>query len=139
MSKKDFYAGFDEEKQKQYAEEAQRRWGDEAVKSQKRWESYTPEEKNEILAQMHEISASIAANMDKGPESAEVQYWIGRWHKHINKYFYDCSLEIFEGLGHGYNEDPEFRATYENIRPGLAAFMEQAMTHYCVVMTLQQG
>jgi len=30
-------------------------------------------------------------------------------------------------------EDPEFTATYENIRPGMAAFMDKAMTHYCKV------
>ena len=130
MSQKDFYSGFDEEKQKKYAEEAQQRWGDTAAESQKRWESQTVEEKNEILGKMHDISAGVGANMDKGPESAEVQYWIDRWYKHINQYFYDCSLEIFEGLGHMYVEDPAFKETYENLRPGLAAFMEKAMTHY---------
>lgn len=138
MSNQDFYKGFDEEKQKEYAEEARQRWGDEAVQSQKRWESYTPEEKNEILGKMHEISTSIAAHMSKGPESPEVQYWIDRWYKHINQYFYTCSLDVFESLGHTYTEDPAFRETYENIRPGLAALMEQAMTHYCVVKVTQQ-
>lgn len=133
MSEKDFYAGFDEEKQRRYAEEAQKRWGKTAADSQKRWEQATREEKNNILGQMHELSIGIAENMDKGPESPEVQYWIDRWYKHINKYFYDCSLEIFEALGHVYVEDPEFTASYENLRPGLAAFMEKAMVHYCQV------
>jgi DNA-binding transcriptional MerR regulator len=131
MEKKDFYKGFDEEKQKRYEQQVRERWGDEAMDKTKDWNAYTRAEKNDILAQMHEISASIAANMDKGPESAEVQHWIGRWHKHIDQYFYPCSLEIFEALGHGYVEDPEFRATYEGIRPGMAAFMEKAMTLYC--------
>jgi hypothetical protein len=103
----------------------------------KDWNAYSPEEKNDILGQMHEISENIIANMDQGPESAEIQYWISRWHKHINQYFYECTLEIFEALGHGYTADPEFRATYENMRPGMAAFMEQAMTHYCKVMAVQ--
>ncbi len=133
MSTQDFYAGFDEEQQKEYAREAERRWGQTAAASQKRWDQYTPAEKNEILGQMHEISAAIAANMEKGPQASEVQYWVGRWHRHINQYFYDCTLEIFEALGHTYVDDPAFRATYEAIRPGLAAFMQQAMTHYCQV------
>ena len=133
MNDKDFYSGFDEEQQKEHAEEAERRWGETAAQSQRRWNSYSREEKNTFLAQMHEISASLAANMDKAPESAEVQYWIGRWHQHIDQYCYPCSLNVFEALGHMYNEDPAFQATYEGIRPGMAAFMEKAMTHYCTV------
>jgi DNA-binding transcriptional MerR regulator len=133
MSDKDFYSGFDEEKQKEHAKEAERRWGGEVAQSQQRWNAYSRDEKNDILAQMNEISINIAANMDKGPESAEVQQWIARWHQHINRNFYTCSLEVFEQIGHGYVEDPEFTATYENIRPGMAAFMDKAMTYYCKV------
>ena len=67
----------------------------------------------------------------QGYDSPQVQYWVGRWHQAINNNFYDCSLEIFEALGHMYPEDPQFRAAYEDIHPGLAEFMEQAMTYYC--------
>ena len=77
------------------------------------------------------ITMGVVANMDNSPESPEVQYWIGRWHQSINKNFYECSLEIFEALGHGYVEDPQFNAFYEKIQPGLAAFMDKAMTYYC--------
>jgi len=131
MSKLEFYEGFDEEQQKQRAQQARERYGDEAMAKTKNWNAYTPEEKNAILAEGHEITTGIAANMDKGAESPEVQYWIGRWHKSINTHFYACSLEIFETLGHGYTTDPEFTAFYEKIRPGMAVFMEKAMTHYC--------
>ncbi|NLG99707.1 MAG: MerR family transcriptional regulator [Chloroflexi bacterium] len=130
MNDLEFYKGFDEEQQKRRAKEAQERWGETAVESQKRWEAMTPAEKNNVLAQMNEITIGIASNMDKGPTSPEVQQWIDRWYKHINASFYDCSLEIFESLGHMYNEDPAFRETYEKVRPGMAAFMEQAMTYY---------
>lgn len=139
MEKKDFYSGFDEEKQKQYAQQARERYGEEAMAKTKDWNAYTPAEKNDILAEGHEINMSIVANMDRGYDSPEVQYWIGRWHNAINTYFYECSLEIFEALGHGYNQDPEFKAFYEKIHPGLAAFMEEAMTHYCKMRASQQA
>ena len=139
MSKQDFYKGFDEEKQKRYEQEARERYGDEAMARTKDWNAYTPEQKNDILAEGHEINMSIVANMDRGFDSAEVQYWIGRWHNAINTYFYECSLEIFEALGHGYYQDSEFKAFYEKIHPGLAAFMEQAMTHYCKMRASQQA
>lgn len=133
MSSQDFYKGFDEEQQQRYAVEAEKRWGETAASSQKRWNAYSPAQKNEILGAMHDISSNIAANMEKGPQSAEVQHWVDRWFNHINQYFYTCNLEIFEALGHMYVQDPAFQDTYEKIRPGLAAFMEQAMTHYCEV------
>ena len=130
MSNQDFYQGFDEEKQQQLAEEAQQHWGETAAQSQQRWSRRSRAEKNDFLAQMHAISAGIAASMDSGPQSAEVQGWIDRWYRFINDECYDCSLEIFENLGHMYVEDPRFTETYENIRPGMAAFMDQAMTYY---------
>jgi DNA-binding transcriptional MerR regulator len=133
MSEKDLYSGFDEEQQKRYAEEAQQRWGDTAATSQRRWEAYSRDEKNNILAEGKEISTNLAAHMDKGPQDADVQYWIDRQFKYFNRYFYDCTLDIFEGLGHMYTEDPRFEANYENIRPGMAAFMEKAMSYYVQV------
>jgi DNA-binding transcriptional MerR regulator len=139
MSKKDFYTGFDEEKQKRYEQQVRERFGDEAMAKTKDWNAYTPEEKNDILAEGYEINMGIVATMENGYNSPEVQYWIGRWYNAINTHFYACSLEIFKALGHGYNEDPEFNAFYENIHPGLAAFMEKAMTYYCKDMVEQSA
>jgi len=133
MSTQDFYSGFDEEKQKKLAEEAQNLWGESVVQTQKRWESYSREKKNAVLAENHAITNGVAAAMDQGPESPEVQQWIERWYRSINENFYTCSLEMFEALGHGYVEDERFSATYEKVKPGLAAFMDKAMTYYCKV------
>lgn len=130
MSNQDFYQGFDEARQQQLSEEAEERWGETVAQSQQRWSRLSRAEKNDFLAQMHAISTNIAANMDKGPQSAEVQEWIDRWYRFINDECYDCSLEVFENLGHMYVDDPRFKETYEKIRPGMAAFMDQAMTYY---------
>lgn len=137
ISPKDLYSGFDEEQQKQRAEQAQQRWGERAAQSQKRWTAYNRAEKNDIMVRMSEISQNLASLMGSSPASPQVQEWIDRWYRHINTYFYDCSLEIFEALGHAYVQEPEFEATYEKIRPGLAAFMEQAMVIY--VQTAKSG
>jgi DNA-binding transcriptional MerR regulator len=131
MDTLEFYKGFDEEKQKLRTEQAHERWGEKAMAHTRDWNAYTPQEKDAILREGHEINTGIAKNMERGYASPEVQYWIGRWHEAINTYFYECSLEVFEALGHGYVEDPEFRQFYDQIRPGMAAFMEQAMSHYC--------
>lgn len=139
MSKKDFYSGFDEEQQKQYEVEVRARWGDEALARTKPWNEYTAEEKNAILADLNKIGLGVAANMEKGIASPEVQQWIDRWYRAINQYFYECSLDVFEALGHGYVEDARFTATYEAIRPGMAAFMDQAMTYYCQLKRKDAG
>lgn len=133
MTTQNFYAGFDEEQQQAYADEAQRRWGETAGQSQERWKAMTRCDKNAFLARMNEISTNLASNMEKGPQDDLVQQWIARWHDHIDRFCYPCSLEMFEALGHLYVEDPAFTATYDTIRPGMAAFMEKAMVHYCQV------
>ena len=131
MSTKDFYTGFDEEQQQRYEEEAAQRWGAETVaESSRRWNAKTPAEKNALLAENNQITQGIAEAMELGPEHPTVQQWIGRWYQSINTNFYPCTLEIFEALGHGYVSDPRFTATYEKIRPGMAAFMEKAMEYY---------
>jgi DNA-binding transcriptional MerR regulator len=130
MSNQDFYKGFDEQQQKERAREAEQRWGKVAADSQKRWEDFTPQQKNAALAENHAITDGIVNEMDKGYDSPEVQYWVDRWYKSINTNFYACSLEVFEALGHMYVEDARFTETYENMRPGMAKFMEQAMTYY---------
>jgi len=38
-----------------------------------------------------------------------------------------------------YVEDPAFTENYEKIRPGLAAFMDKAMTYYCKVKASQKA
>ena len=134
MSDQDLYAGFDEEQQKAYEQEARQRWGDEQVEqSSRRWKGYSRAEKNALMAENQAITLGIADNMEKGFDSPEVQHWIDRWFRQINERFYTCSLEVFEALGHGYVEDARFSETYEKIKPGMAAFMEKAMTHYCKV------
>ena len=131
MSTKDFYTGFDEAQQKRYEEEAAQRWGAEIVaESSRRWNAKSPAEKNALLAENNQITQAIADAMPLGPEHPIVQEWIRRWYQSINTNFYPCSLEIFEALGHGYVSDPRFTATYEKIRPGMAAFMEKAVVYY---------
>jgi hypothetical protein len=48
--------------------------------------------------------------------------------QHINRWFYECSYEIHVGLGQMYVDDPRFTATYEAIAPGLAGYLDAAIT-----------
>ncbi len=130
MSKKEYYEGFSEEKQKEYEQYVRQRWGDEKVESStRRWAALTDEEKKAYGARGDALHKALAASMSKGPQHPEVQALIQQYREHLS-FFYDVTPEIFEGLGHGYNQHPDFIAFYEQYAPGMAKFMEEAITYY---------
>jgi DNA-binding transcriptional MerR regulator len=132
MSDSEMYEGFSEEKQKEYSREARQRYGEDMVQeSENRWNRLTPEEKQAKLAETDAVARAIVEHMAEGPESPEVQRLIGRMHQGIN-FYYDCTYEIFQGLGHMYNEDPRFKEMYQTkYHPDLPAFLERAISYYC--------
>ncbi|MFN8448285.1 MAG: MerR family transcriptional regulator [Anaerolineae bacterium] len=133
MSQEQLFAGFSEEKQKQYEQEIMNdpRYDQDKVReSQRNWGSYSKTKKDQVIQEGKDIYVDLLKVMDKGAGSPEVQAIMARWHQHL-RYFYEPTPEILRGLGHMYNQHPDFVANFEKMRPGLAAFMEQAVTHYC--------
>ena len=72
MSKKKLFAGFTEEEEKHYAQEARERWGEQSVNdSYKRYNSYTPEQKAQIGAEGQAVYEDIVKLIDDhAPTSA---------------------------------------------------------------------
>jgi DNA-binding transcriptional MerR regulator len=137
MSKKKIFEGFSEEKQKQYEKEAIQQYGEDNVRqSYKLWNSYTEEQKEKVKQEGGAVYNDLVANMSHGPESPEVQAILVRWHQHL-RYFYEPSLEVLRGLGNGYNEHPDFNATFTAIHPDLPAFLQKAITHYVDVLEIE--
>ena len=131
MSDRELFEGFDEEKQKQYAEEARRRYGSAEVDdSMKRWGGYSAAQKGQIVAEGEQISRDLAASMSKGYDSPVVQQIVARWHQHL-RYFYEPSVERLRGLGQLYVDDPDFRANYVKVDPKLPEFFRDAIVFYC--------
>ena len=129
MSKKKIFEGFNEEKQKQYEEEATKLWGESVKETTKLWNSYSEEKKQAIMAEGSAVYTDIVANMDKGPKSQEIQTILVRWHDHL-RYFYEPSIETLGGLGEMYHDHPDFNATFTAIHPDLPGFLKQAIAHY---------
>ena len=131
MSKKQYFEGFNEEKQRQYSKEARQLYGEKAVQqSEDLWNNYTPEKKAAIQAEQQQIYLDLVVVMDKGYDSPEVQRVLVRWHQHL-RYFYEPTVERLEGLGHLYNQSPDFIANFQKFHPDLPAFLEKAITFYC--------
>ena len=131
MKSKEIFAGFSEEQQDEYAEQARQRWDPELVdQSMKRWNSYSEEKKQAILAEGREIYQGIFDNMTQGHDSLEVQDWVAKWHQNM-RYFYEPSIDVLRGLGQLYIDSPDFRANFEKFSPEYPEFLNEAIQFYC--------
>ncbi len=136
MSKKNIFKGFSEEKQKQYEQQAIEEWGETAEETIAYWNSYSDERKEAVMAEGNAIYAELAENIDKVPDSPEVQTLLVRWHEHL-RHFYEPSIEMIEGLGNMYFEHPDFNATFTAIDPALPAFLQRAIATYADTLETQ--
>jgi len=122
-----FGDGFSED----YAEEAEQRWGEtEAWKqSQRRTSKYTKAEWAEVKAEMDATNAAFVSAMADGePATSPRAMDAAEQHRlHIHRRFYDLTHEFHRGLGDMYLADPRFTKTYEDIRPGMAQYIRDAI------------
>lgn len=68
-------------------------------------------------------------------EDPRVQAAVQANHMFINDQFYDCSLDMFSGLGQMYVMDERFTAFYDKYAPGLAVYYNDAIQHYCITQS----
>jgi DNA-binding transcriptional MerR regulator len=130
LTDQDLYEGFTTEQIERFKREAREMYDPTLVeKSEQRLKRMSRAEWKAVGAEGEAVTTALAALADREPGDAEVQGLIARHHAWIEN-FYPCSAEVYRGLGQGYVEHPEFRAFYENYRPGLADFMSAAMNHY---------
>ncbi|WP_431042980.1 MerR family transcriptional regulator [Streptomyces sp. P1-3] len=115
----------------QYAEEVERRWGDtEAYReSQRRAAAYTKEDWLRIKDESDDWTRRIAALMASGaePESEAAMELAEEHRQQICRHHYECTYEIHTGLAEMFTADPRFTATFEAVRPGLAAYLREAI------------
>lgn len=132
------FSGFSEEKQREYEQQiaSDPHYDQSKVReSQRRWKSYTTQQKQAIFAEGSTVYADLTALMQSGASasSAEAHAVMARWHQHI-RHFYEPTLDILRGLGRMYNEHPDFIATFQQFHPDLPPYLEQAVAHYCATL-----
>ncbi|MBT2662636.1 MerR family transcriptional regulator [Bacillus sp. ISL-45] len=136
MADRDMFKGFNmkeiEEHQKKYSEEAKKKYDKETVENvEKRTAGYSAEDWAEIQSKTDEIYKQLIARMDQGPEAQEVQQAVADWRQFITDHYYDCTLDIYRGLGDLYVADPRFTKNIDKHQQGLAAFFKEAIHFYC--------
>lgn len=128
MDAKALFDGFDPA---EYEEEAKARWGRTAayIESQRRATKYGPDDWKKMKAEAEATTAALAALAASGARPDDVRAMaLAEAHRlHIDRWFYPCSSEVHVGLGEMYVADERFTATYDEVRPGLARFLRDAI------------
>ncbi len=113
-----------------YESEAEQRWGDtEAWKqSHQRTAKLTKQEWVEIKEAGDDLNRRMAAAMQGGtaPDSPEAMDLAEEHRAGIGR-FYDCSHQMHRGLADMYLADERFTRTYEDVAPGLAQWVHDAI------------
>ncbi|MBI9047266.1 MAG: MerR family transcriptional regulator [Anaerolineaceae bacterium] len=122
-----YFEGFDE---RQYAEEAELRWGETMSykESMQNWSSYSDEQKEVIKMKSKDLAIRmVSENQDVKPDDMDVQKAVGEYLAHINEYFYTCDAASLVTLSEMWVEDPRFAQNYNRIREGGAEFVREAV------------
>lgn len=114
-----------------YAQEAEQRWGDTDAwkESQRRTKSYTKEQWQQIKDEGDQVNARFVELMDAGVPAGSEQAMDAAEaaRQQICTWFYDCPREMHAGIAEMYVADPRFTQTYEDVAPGLAQYVRDAV------------
>jgi len=115
----------------QYAEEVEERWGDTDAyrESQRRTSSYTKEDWLRVKTEQEAAGRALAEAMQGGhaPDSDVAMDAAEQSRLVIDRNFYPCSHQMHVNLGEMYVADPRFTKTYEDMAPGLARYVRDAI------------
>jgi hypothetical protein len=137
MNPEDLFDGFDADKQKGYEADLVTRYGtgvqDKIDESWRRVGRMSKADVDGIQADLATRDQDYAALLDAGvaaddPRTQAVTAEHYRWVCQ----FWTPDADAFAGLGDLYVDHPDFRARYDAVRPGLAAFVRDAMATYAV-------
>ena len=115
----------------EWAEEARERWGhtDEYRESQRRTTAYTKEDwarlKDESDAQLRAMRDYLQAGV--APDSAEAMALAEQHRQFVTRWFYDCGYDMHRSLAELYVADERFTKTFDDLAPGLAHYVHDAI------------
>jgi MerR family transcriptional regulator, thiopeptide resistance regulator len=114
-----------------YEDEARERWPEQYEQSRRVAEAITPEQMEAIQKDLTAYMIRLAELMVAGKPAgdAEVLDEVG-WHYRWVSRFWTPGAEAYRNLGRMYVDDERFRASYERIAEGLAAYQREAMAAY---------
>lgn len=111
-----------------YAEEAEQRWPNQYVESQRRLRAMSKDDQRALFEAGNQTHRELAALFVAGVlvDDEAVQQLIGQHYQWVAA-FWTPNREAYIALGEMYVADARFTATYDGFAPGLAPFMRDAM------------
>ena len=131
LTKEEMFDVFGDFDPTEYAEEVRERWGDTDAyqESTRRTARYGKADWLEIKAESEDIGRrwidALRSGIDPTSDAATDIAEAGRLQ--IDRRFYTCSHEMHVNLGEMYVADPRFTKTYEDMAPGLAHYVRDAI------------
>ncbi|MFK5647677.1 MerR family transcriptional regulator [Ornithinimicrobium sp. LYQ121] len=114
-----------------HAAEAEERWGgsDAWAQSQQRARSYSKEQWRQLKEEGDAVNARYVDLMQAGAPATSVEAMDAaeEARQQICRWFYDCPRELHAGIAAMYVADPRFTKTYEDVAPGLAQYVHDAV------------
>ena len=114
-----------------YQVEAEQRWGetDAWAESARRTKRYSKQDWERIKADQEAATGLAAAALRAGEPASSVAAMDAAEaaRAHITRWFYEVSPAMHRGLGDMYAADPRFAKTYDDVEPGLAAYLRDAI------------
>lgn len=110
--------------------EAEQRWGETDAwrQSRERTKNYSKADWEEVKAESDRVHAAFTDAMDAGePATAAAAMDAAEQHRVSIQRFYDCSYDMHRNLADLYVSDPRYTATYDEIRPGMAHYVREAI------------
>lgn len=121
------FSAFDDSKERAYAEEAKRRWGGTAA-----FKEYEEKKPGKGAADgLMEIFAEFGKLKGLPVDDAMVREAAASLQRYISEHFYECTDDIFMGLGQMYSADPRFRENIDKAGgEGTAEFVSRAIASF---------
>lgn len=111
--------------------EAEQRWGDTPAwkESQRRSKAYTKDDWIAIKREADDNVERFAAALKAGePADGDMAMDLAEAYRaHLTRWFYDCGYEMHRGLAEMYVSDPRFTATWDEVAPGFARYVHDAI------------
>jgi DNA-binding transcriptional MerR regulator len=114
----------------EYAAEAEQRWGDAEAwqQSQRRTATLTKDDWVEVKASTEALERELAQALAAGVPASDLRAMdLAERHRAGIETFYDCPYAMHRGLGDMYLADARFTKHYEDVAPGLAQYLRDAI------------
>ncbi|WP_166982889.1 MerR family transcriptional regulator [Paramicrobacterium fandaimingii] len=114
----------------EWATQARQKWGDTAQWAQyaERAASRSTHDWEEIADDVRDLEATLARALERGvrPGSIEANELAEAHRKSMSRYF-DCTVSMHVCIGRRYADDPDFRAHFDTVAPGLALWLRDVI------------